>query len=77
MIIDVTGTELTPGNGGVDCLGNGHLFDASGVAIKCCCDECDYLICCSCDNWQQKCDQCHDRWCPRLEAQGACNCSCT
>ena len=37
MIIDVTGTELTPGNFGRDCLGNGEH-----EGVECCCDECDY-----------------------------------
>ena len=26
MIIDVTGVVLTPGNGGVNCLGNGSFY---------------------------------------------------
>ena len=46
MIIDVTGVVLTPGNHGVDCLGNGAHFDADGAAVECCCDECDYWMCC-------------------------------
>ena len=46
MIIDITGIELTPGNNGKDCLGNGHHFDENGKPIECCCDECDYLLCC-------------------------------
>jgi len=41
MIIDVTGTELTPGNQGKDCLGNGKH-----EGIECCCDECSYMLCC-------------------------------
>lgn len=39
-IIDGTGTDLTPGNGGADCAGNGE-----GEA-ECCCDECDYFLVC-------------------------------
>lgn len=40
MIIDVSGVELTPGKGGVDCLGNGKHVGADGAPIPCCCDEC-------------------------------------
>ena len=37
--IDITGVELTPGDGEA-CLGNGeHGFE-------CCCDECDYFLFC-------------------------------
>ena len=46
MIIDVTGVELTPGNNGDDCLGNGSHYDAEGNLIECCCDECDYYMDC-------------------------------
>ena len=38
-IIDVTGIELTPGNP-TACLGNGER------GFECCCDECDYFLCC-------------------------------
>ena len=41
MIIDVTGIILMPGNQGKDCPGNG-----ANPAIECCCDECDYMLCC-------------------------------
>ena len=30
MIIDITGIELTPGNGGNNCLGNGKYLDENG-----------------------------------------------
>ena len=33
MIIDVTGIELTPGNFGMDCKGNGISFDENGELI--------------------------------------------
>ncbi|MCH5300905.1 MAG: hypothetical protein J1E56_06250 [Ruminococcus sp.] len=46
MIIDVTGIELIPGNKGSDCPGNGEHKDKSGNYIECCCDECDYMMCC-------------------------------
>ena len=38
-VIDITGTELTPGQPAV-CLGNGEQ------GFECCCDECDYFLCC-------------------------------
>ena len=38
-VIDVTGTELTPGDPTV-CLGNGEQ------EFECCCDECDYYLLC-------------------------------
>lgn len=46
MIIDVTGIELIPSNGGVDCPGNGEHKDEKGNYIECCCDECDYFLFC-------------------------------
>ena len=46
MIIDVTGTILTPGNGGKDCFGNWEHIDENGELIECCCDECDYYLDC-------------------------------
>ncbi len=63
MIIDTTGTILTPGNGGADCLGNGMHYDENGVVIECCCDECDYYLCCS-EDIPMRCDRCHDPRCP-------------
>ena len=47
MIIDVTGIELTPGNNGEDCKGNGKHLDENGNLIECCCDECNYMLCCT------------------------------
>ena len=38
-IIDVTGTEITPGKP-TACLGNGDQ------GFECCCDECDYFLLC-------------------------------
>ena len=46
MIIDVTGIELTPGNNGEDCKGNGKHLGENGNPIECCCDECDYFLLC-------------------------------
>ena len=45
MIIDITGTLLTPGEEGKNCLGNGKHYD-DGKLIECCCDECDYYCYC-------------------------------
>ena len=60
MIIDVTGTVLIPGNHGMDCPGNG-LTDWR----KCCCDECDYQLCCYGGAKYQDCLHCTDLSCPR------------
>ena len=38
-IIDISGTELTPGDPAL-CLGNGEQ------GLECCCDECDYYLLC-------------------------------
>ena len=61
MIIDITGTILTPGNNGNDCLGNGEHPE-----IECCCDECDYMPCCLAeDRYPAACLVCRDPDCPR------------
>ena len=60
MIIDVTGTVLTPGNYGNDCLGNGEH-----EGIECCCDECDYMLCCLENSDPSNCIGCQDKDCPR------------
>ena len=59
MIIDITGTVLTPGNIGRDCLGNG-----THPGIECCCDECDYMRCCVETHTAEACQQCQDPDCP-------------
>ena len=41
MFVDVTGVILVPGNQGRDCPGNGTF-----PGIECCCEECDYFLCC-------------------------------
>ena len=64
MIIDVTGVELTPGNGGNDCMGNGEHISKNGVTIECCCDECDYMMCCFCMEDLSECSKCPDKKCP-------------
>lgn len=64
MIIDVTGIELTPGNNGNDCQGNGRHFDQYGNLIEICCDECNYYLCCI-DTTTAMCECCTDGDCPR------------
>lgn len=65
MIIDVTGIELTPGNCGNDCFGNGKHFDKHGNSIECCCDECDYMLCCLPSHYHEDCLMCSETACPR------------
>ena len=65
MIIDITGVVLTPGNFGNECMGNGNHYDLNGFPIACCCDECDYFICCTDPQWEQQCKICADPDCPR------------
>ncbi len=65
MIIDITGIELTPGNYGNDCMGNGKHFGKNGETIECCCDECDYMICCFNMEDLSECSNCTDKNCPR------------
>ncbi|MBR2453362.1 MAG: hypothetical protein IKB32_04905 [Clostridia bacterium] len=67
MIIDITGVELTPGNCGIDCLGNGEHMDTEGKIIECCCDECDYLMCCLESHDDSDCKKCIYEDCPRFE----------
>ena len=62
MIIDITGTILTPGNLGKDCLGNG-----THASIECCCDECDYMMCCVDENYPKNCSTCDDVEYPQLD----------
>lgn len=64
MIIDVTGVYLIPGNGGKDCPGNGAHIDENGKRIECCCDECDYMMCCHEGCIGALCD---DLLCPRTQ----------
>ena len=64
MIIDETGIVLTPGNTGKDCLGNGEHFDDKGNLIECCCDECDYFLCCVNKIEENRCMYCEDINCP-------------
>lgn len=60
MIIDITGTVITPENLGADCLGNGKH-----KGVECCCDECDYMMCCMENHNTEECLICKDKNCPR------------
>ena len=64
LIIDVTGVTLIPGNQGKDCPGNG-----TNPAIECCCDECDYMLCCCAVDLGQ-CNLCKEYKCPRVGSSG-------
>ncbi len=59
MIIDITGIELIPGNGGKDCPGNGENGN------ECCCDECNYMCCCFDLRRKHDCSECVHTECPR------------
>ena len=67
MIRDVTGTKLTPGNLGKDCLGNGKHFDKNGKRIECCCNECDYYMCCIEEHSEKECESCNCFFCPHCK----------
>lgn len=69
MIIDISGIELLPGKRGSDCLGNGEHFDEFGNKIECCCDECDYMLCCFGKQSKKVCDNCTDTECPRAKGK--------
>ena len=68
MIIDVTGIELTPGNNGKYCKGNGNYTDKNGFSFECCCDECDYMLCCFVMKDYDNCNNCFDSLCPNSQA---------
>ena len=62
MIVDVTGTILTLGNHAKDCLGN-RLHPL----FPCCCDECDYMLCCMENHNPLRCSTCKDNRCPNTK----------
>lgn len=66
MIIDITGTELIPGNNGRDCPGNGMHSDKYGNILPCCCDECDYMMCCTETHQAEECMYCEEVACPHI-----------
>ena len=59
MIIDITGIALIPGNCGKDCPGNWEF-----AGLDCCCEECDYMMCCLEDHDPAECLTCRDSACP-------------
>ena len=69
MILDITGIELTPGNNGENCFGNGKHYHKDGSPIECCCDECDYMQCCFIMNSFNNCKICDDTKCPHYETK--------
>lgn len=64
MIVDITGIILIPGNHGKDCPGNGE-----NPELECCCNECDYLLCCVDTDYPKQCEKCKDKYCPRRDEQ--------
>ncbi len=47
---------------GNDCPGNGE-----NPEIECCCNECDYMLCCI-ETWTpEDCIRCNEKDCPRKE----------
>ena len=61
IFIDPTGTVLTPSFHGENCAGNG---EQSGSI--CCCDECDYMLCCIQEITKEKCKKCDVIDCPNI-----------
>lgn len=59
MVVDITGTVLIPGEQGKNCPGNGQ-----DPSVECCCNECDYMICCFGNPNMQQCLICNDPECP-------------
>ena len=66
-ITDVSGVALTPGNCGRDCLGNGEHYDRKKRLIECCCNECDFSLCCLESHDNKECLSCKIRECPRAK----------
>ena len=64
MLVDISGTVLIPGNGGKDCPGNGSV-----PGVECCCNECDYFLCCFDIDYEKSCASCKDLDCPRKAEQ--------
>ena len=60
MIVDVTGIILIPGNRGNECPGSWEY-----AGLDCCCDECDYMLCCMESHDPKDCLTCNDKDCPR------------
>ena len=69
IIVVISGIVLIPGHGGKECMGNGKHKTKNGNVIECCCEECDYLMCCSEDFDSTKCALCTDINCPNSKAK--------
>lgn len=63
-LFDESKMKLIPGNFGKDCPANGLYIDEDGELIECCCDECDYLMCCTEELIESECKRCKNRECP-------------
>lgn len=59
MIIDSNGIMLIPGNFGNYCPGSWEF-----AGLDCCCDECDYMLCCLETHDPKECLTCQDLHCP-------------
>lgn len=70
MIQDITGLELIPGDCGTYCPGNGQHQDFEGVMLECCCEECDYFMCCGESLPKLECKTCRDPYCPYGQGSG-------
>ncbi|MBO7148685.1 MAG: hypothetical protein J6V93_02405 [Clostridia bacterium] len=64
MLLDYSGIILNQGYGGKNCRGNGEHYNDDGMLIDCCCDECDYLMCCLKIQGYGDCKRCKDTVCP-------------
>lgn len=65
LIIDITGTLLTPGCGGMGCKGNGDYINIFGTPVECCCNGCNYMMCCLDEHDEYECRECPKKHCPR------------
>jgi len=64
MIIDITGIKLMPGNGGKECPGSWKF-----AGDNCCCDGCDYMLCCLDTHDSKECVTCMDKYCPHSDVK--------
>lgn len=61
-MMDVNKMMLIPGNCGNDCPGNWE-----NAGLNCCCDECDYMMCCLETHDMNACKRCTDNECPHAQ----------
>lgn len=59
MIIDANGIILIPGDCGKNCPGSWEF-----AGLDCCCNECDYMMCCMKTHNSEECITCNDKDCP-------------